>query len=464
MLRKPLFFISVLISTACFAQTKLGALFSDHMVLQRETEVSIWGTDNPDTKISISTEWGEKASAVTDADGKWKLTVKTTDAGDPYTIEIKGSEKIVLSDVLLGEVWLCSGQSNMQMPMKGFNGQPINNSNDIVLNSTNPQLRLFHVKRDMSDNPKENYEGSWKQATPEAVFNFSAVAYMYGSMLQEKLGVPVGIINSSVGGTRVEAWTRNEVLTDPKLGVKVKMGKSEMDKNNASVLYNAMIHPLIPYGIKGVLWYQGESNRGNHEEYKTLFPAMINSWREEWGLGDFPFYYVQIAPYGYKGKINSAYLREAQLHSLQHTTNTGMAVTMDIGSKGSIHPPEKREVAKRLLYLALAKTYGYKGILYNGPVYKAMEVKDNKVHLSFDYAPNGLFNFGKPLSDFTIAGKDRKFHPAEAKITRGKLVVWSKEVPEPVAVRYGWSNYLVGSLFNLAGLPASSFRTDNWEE
>lgn len=456
--------ITLLISIALTgnAQTKVSTLFGNHMVLQQNSEVSIWGNDLPNTKIEIHASWGEDNTVYSDDDGKWKLQLTTKEAGGPYTLKIHGTEKIQLHDVLLGEVWLCSGQSNMQMPVKGFNGQPVNKSNDIILNSSNTALRLFHVKRNMSKKPLENIEGTWQSSSPEVVRDFSAVAYMYGKMLQEKLNVPVGIICSSVGGTRIESWISKETLSRNS-DHNIHTTTTEIDRNTPSVLYNAMIHPLIPYGIKGVIWYQGESNRRNYKDYKTLFPAMINSWREQWNR-EFPFYFVQIAPFEYRPDVNSAYLREAQLHTMLNTKNTGMAVTMDIGEQSCIHPAKKIEVAKRLTYWALAKTYDIKGIEYSGPVYTSMEIQDNKVKLNFEHSPNGLSNLGKELKHFTIAGKDKIFYPATAEITKGILRVSSTQVPHPVAVRYAWENYADGCLFNLAGLPASSFRTDQWEE
>src|SRR5690606_33297247 len=247
----------------------------DHMVLQQNSEVSIWGTDLPKTKIVVHASWGEDNTVYTDEGGKWKLQMTTGEAGGPYTLEIKGSEKILLQDVLLGEVWLCSGQSNMQMPMKGFNGQPVYKSNDLILNSSNAELRLFHVKKNMSKEPLDDIEGTWQQSSPEVVRDFSAVAYMFGKMLQQKLNVLVGIICSSVGGTRIESWTSKESLNQIDHDI-ANTSTVEIDRNTPSVLYNAMIHPLVPYGIKGVIWYQGESNRRNYKQYKTLFPAMIN--------------------------------------------------------------------------------------------------------------------------------------------------------------------------------------------
>ncbi len=456
--------IFVLIAQNTKAQTKLASLFGNQMVLQQNAEVLIWGTDKPNTKINIKTSWGGKANTKTDSKGDWKTVIKTINAGGPYSITIKGSNNIELQDILLGEVWLCSGQSNMEMPLSGFPGQPVYGANELIMNSTNNQLRLFHVKRNTSDKPLSSCEGLWKKSTPENTAKFSAVAYTYGKILQEMLKVPVGIICSSVGGTRVEAWTNNKTLIANGFDFHSIKNPSETTVNSPSALFNAMISPLIPYTIKGVIWYQGESNRYNAEQYKQLFPAMINSWRQEWNLGDFPFYFTQIAPFEYKPDFNSAFLREAQLHTLQNTVNTGMAVTMDIGEKDCIHPAKKTEVAQRLAYWALAKTYGYTGIQYNGPLYKSMKITGNKVEIDFDFAPNGVSSFGKELHHFEVAGEDRVFKPAKAAIHRGQLSVYSDLVDKPVAVRYGWKNYVEGSLFNIYRLPASSFRTDDWPE
>lgn len=454
----------ILIGSIAHAQTKLASLFGNQMVLQQNAEVLIWGTDKPNTKINLKTSWGEKANTKTDSNGDWKTAIKTIKAGGPYSITIKGSNNIELQDVLLGEVWLCSGQSNMEMPLSGFPGQPVYGANELIMNSTNNQLRLFHVKRKASDKPLTSCEGLWKNSIPENTAKFSAVAYTYGKILQEILKVPVGIICSSVGGTRVEAWTNNKTLAANGFDFHSIKNSSEITVNSPSALFNAMIFPLIPYTIKGVIWYQGESNRHNAEQYRQLFPAMINSWRKEWNLGDFPFYFTQIAPFDYKPDFNSAFLREAQLHTLQNTINTGMAVTMDIGEKDCIHPAKKTEVAQRLAYWALAKTYGYNGIQYSGPLYKSMKITGNKIDIDFDFAPNGVSSFGKELDHFEIAGENRVFKPAKAIIQRGQLTVYSDLVDKPVAVRYGWKNFVEGSLFNIYGLPASSFRTDDWTE
>lgn len=467
-LKKAFIFTSVLFIFSMKAQTKVASIFTDNMVMQQNTKVAVWGSDKPSTKISVSASWGEKSTTKSDAKGKWKLFIKTKKADNDasYTLEIKGSEKLVFKNILLGEVWLASGQSNMEMPIKGFPGQPINNSNEFVLNGYNSQIRLFNVKKNPSLKVLDIVKGTWQEATPETVFKFSAVAYLYGKILQEKIDVPVGIICSSFGGTRIESWTDKATLENSKLelDLRIRTKTPKALKNSPSVLYNGMIHPLIPYTIKGAIWYQGESNRGNSEQYSELFNNMVSSWRQKWNIGDFPFYFVQIAPFIYKNKQESAYLREAQLNAMQTTKNTGMAVTLDIGAARFIHPSEKEKIAKRLAYWALAKDYGFKGISYSGPIFKSIKIENDKIIVNFDYAKNGVTSYGKELDNFTLAGDDRIFYPAKATIKRGKLVVTSDKVKNPVAVRYGWTNYLQGGLFNLAGLPASSFRSDNWEK
>ena len=458
-----LFFVACLTMTA---QTKLADIFGNHMVLQRESDVAVWGTDKPNAIINIEGSWGQKAKTTTDNNGHWQTKIKTTVAGGPYKLIVLGSKKVVLGDVLLGEVWLCSGQSNMEMPLRGFQGQPVNGNNDFILKSTNSQLRFFAVKRQLALTPQENLAGGdWEISPPATAPDCSAVAYFYGKMLQETLQVPVGLITSSWGGTVAQAWTSPETLRKdfPEFNLTANT-KENLNQNTPTALYNGMIHPLIPFGIKGVIWYQGEGNRSKPEQYARLFPALITNWRADFKQGDFPFYFVQIAPFVYSKNENASFLRETQLKTMLTTKNTGMAVTMDIGEEYSIHPAEKQKVGERLGYWALAKTYEIKGIQYSGPIYKSMEVKESKALLSFEYAPSGLFSKDKKIEGFEIAGEDKVFYPASVKIVKGQLEVWNDIVLKPVAVRYGWLNYIQGSLFNTFGLPASSFRTDTWDK
>ena len=443
------------------AQTKLANIFGDKMVLQRNAEVNIWGIDEPETEIIVTTDWGETVRTKADKTGKWSLIINTIGAGKSHTLKVKGTSEIVLKDILLGEVWIASGQSNMEMPLQGFKGQPVYGSNKAILNSHNPNLRFYKVKREISKTPLETSEGEWQISSPKTSPKFSAVAYSYGKMLQETLGVPIGIIATSWGGTPAEAWTPRSVIDSQFPELKTAMNEDEkFYQKSPTSLYNGMLHPLIPFTIKGVIWYQGEANKKDPAQYTKLFPAMISSWRTLWEQGDFPFYYVQIAPLGW-GK-NNELLRESQLKSMQLIPNLGMAVTMDIGERTCIHPAQKLVIGERLAYWALAKDYGFESISYSGPIYKSMDIEDGKATMEFDYAPLGVCTMGKELSGFVIAGEDKKFYPAKTKIKKGKLMVWNEDVPNPVAVRYGWQSFIVGSLFNTAGLPASSFRTDDW--
>ncbi len=456
------------------AEVRLPAVVSSNMVLQRNTTVVLWGWADANEKITIKTSWlKELLNFEADNEGIWRIEVKTTNSKEPQTIKIKSiTSDITLENVLFGEVWLCSGQSNMQQPVKGYNGQPTFGSVMATAKSNNPNLRLFTVDRVGSKTPLKDVEKytAWQQASPESVFDFSAIAYFFGQQLQEILDVPVGIIHTSWGGSSVQAWISNEVISTYQ---KVNLDDLDITKRTNHIptaLFNSMINPLISYTIKGVLWYQGESNRQEPENYKKLFPAMVKDWRTRWGIGDFPFYYVQIAPfiYGNNGAFqtvdNSAFIREAQLQCLDLIPNSGIAITMDIGEGYYIHPPKKKEVADRLLYNALNLTYGYKTVDYAAPIFDSQEVKDNGIILKFKNAETGLYSYDE-LEGFEIAGDDKVFYPANAKVVNRKDVyVISDEVPNPVAVRYAWRNWVVGTLYDVNLLPASSFRTDQWDD
>ena len=456
------------------AEVKLPAIVSSNMVLQRNTTVVLWGWADPKEKITIEASWlGDVLKVTADKDGKWRVDVETTGSKEAQTIKISSkSSDIALENVVFGEVWLCSGQSNMQQPVGGYTGQPTFGTSMAVARAENPDLRLFTVDRVGSKTPLEDVEKytAWQQASPENVLDFSAVAYYFGQHLQEILDVPVGMIHTSWGGSIVEAWISKEVLSEYQ---EIDIEEADLKGSNhvQTALYNAMISPLIPYTIKGALWYQGESNRFQAEDYTKLFPAMVKEWRTRWAIGDFPFYYVQIAPFMYddnhsfQTNANSAFIREAQLKCLDLIPNSGMAVTMDIGDDYCIHPPKKIEVANRLLFNALNQTYGYKQVDGLSPAYESQEVKDSAVVLSFENAESGLFAYNDELQHFEIAGEDRVFYPAHAKIiNRRNVIVQSDSVPIPVAVRYAWRNWLEGGLFDTNLLPASSFRTDDWDD
>ena len=457
------------------AKVKLPAIVSSNMVLQRNTTVKLWGWADANEKITIKTSWLKSSIMIqANSEGNWTIDIKTTNSKESQTITIKSkTSDILLENVLFGEVWLCSGQSNMEMPLKGYMGQPTYGSAQAIAKSNNPNLRLFQVtKYSGSKTPLKDVEkySPWQQASPASVIDFSAVAYFFGSQLQEILDVPVGIIHSSWSGSCVEAWISPEVMsTFQKVDLK-DVDISVKPKEIPTVLYNSMINPLIPYTIKGMLWYQGESNRDEPEKYKKLFPAMVEDWRKRWNIGDFPIFYTQIAPFIYEGNNeyiehrNTAFIREIQYQCLDLIPNSGIAITMDIGTKDYIHPPKKKEVADRLLYNALNLTYNYKTIEYAGPVFDSMEIKEGGLNLKFKNADNGVYAYDT-LVGFEVAGDDKVFYPAKAKILDRKTVlVSSDKVLTPIAVRYGWENWVEGTLFNTNLLPASSFRTDNWTD
>jgi len=645
-------------------------MFSDNMVLQQKTEAAFWGNADPGNKIKISTSWGGADETVAAKDGSWHTIIKTPPAGGPYQITIQsGDTTIVYKNVSIGEVWICSGQSNMEMPLEGWPpSDTITYSKEEIKNAYNNNIRLFTVNRAVSYKREFDVTGDWKVCDSVSAAKFSAAAYFFGKKLNEKLKVPIGLINTSWGGTPIETWMSDkylretgsydttldkiicsrvanrkqrewienhpvvdiskgnletrwenlefddnycskpdfndtnwrlmnlpiywentvvgnfdgvvwfrkkieipglwinkdlvlelgpiddmdrtyvngvivgktekagfwkkdriykiagEIVKDTELTIAVRVldngggggiygekekmkihltgdsagisiagewkylpvaefidGKFykysfkneeyysrpvtpvEISAYTPTILYNAMISPLIPYTIKGVIWYQGETNTNDPQMYNKLFPLMIKNWRIDWNIGDFPFYYVQLAPYNYGKTTYSELLREAQLRTLS-VPNTGMVVTLDIGNPENIHPTKKKEVGERLAFWALAKTYNKK-VPYTGPLYKSMKVEKNKIVLSFDYASGGLIlKQLKGENNFLIAGMDKIFKKGVVVVKGNKLIISNSEVKEPVSVRYGWSNVAEATLFNRNGLPASSFRTDDWND
>jgi len=466
------YFIIILFSILLFnnkveAKIVLPSFFGNNMVLQQQSNVPLWGTAEKNGIITLFTSWNKKVSTVrADVNGKWKIFVQTPKAGGPFVITIKDKETTILNNVMVGEVWFCSGQSNMEMPMRGFKNQPVLNSNEILLDADNINLRLLTVKRNTSANPLDTINDDWKISSTESAKEFSAVAYQYGAMLQKKLNVPVGIIVSCWGGTMIESWMSKEMLMPfSEINIPSSIDTVKEKHKFPTTLFNAMIAPIVGYGIKGFLWYQGESNRHETELYAKLFPAMVSGWRKLWDTKTtLPFYYVQIAPFGSKDSTRSGkHIREVQLQSMNNIPDAGMAVTMDVGDETYIHFSDKTTVAKRLFYWALAKTYQYKGVEYCGPIYKNIKITNNKINVFFDYVENGLTSYGKELQNFEIAGTDKIFYPAKAIITIDKTVqVWNDVIKNPVAVRYAFKEFAKGDLYNNGGLPASSFRTDNW--
>lgn len=641
----------IVFSGAAAGDVRLPAVIGGNMVLQQQAEAAIWGWADAGERVTVRGSWGAQAAKATaDATGKWKTTLKTPAAGGPHTVTIEGKNTVTLHNVLIGEVWVGSGQSNMEWEVR-----QADNARQETRRANIPEIRLFQVPRVTAQTPRDDVEASWVVCTPETVEGFSAVSYFFGRELHEELNVPVGLIHTSWGGTPAEAWTSEATLREqfPEFGEGIDvvknpaqhmerlrrenerrigayeeaiarfdtgtqqnwqnpgldtgdwkemelprtwsgtdladvdgvvwfrrvtnlppswarsdlelhlgpiddidtvwvngrrigttsgwdlprvyripasalrvgpnviavrvidtfseggfggteeqmrigpvgadakacatvartwqykvsaerlprelpglpvMGTTPYNQNSPTTLYNAMLAPLMPYRIAGAIWYQGESNVGRHDQYAKLFPAMITDWRKHWGIGAFPFYYVQIAPYDYGDASDpaSALLREAQLKTLSAVENVGMAVTMDIGEERDIHPRNKQDVGRRLALCALANDYG-RDVVCHGPIYREMEVEDAAVRLSFDHADGGLVAKGGELTGFAVAGEDKVFVPAKAVIDGETIVVSSEQVANPVAVRYAFTNWARPNLFNGAGLPASSFRTDDWK-
>ncbi len=448
---------------------RLPALIGNNMVLQQNATIRVWGWADAGEKVVIQASWqNAPVITTTPATGTWSTTLNTPKAGGPYKMTITGNDySIIIGNIMIGEVWVCSGQSNMEFTMRGLGGWKNYNPEvrNEVASGKYADVRLFTVGRDTSAVPLANCKGSWRTADTNTVNDFSATAWFYGAYLNEKLGVPVGLISTAWGGTPAEVWTPVEsIKAEPDLGFYLDhYNGSQWWPGTPGVLFNAMIHPLLNYTIKGAIWYQGESNILDARLYPALMKTMITSWRNAWGLGDFPFYFVQIAPFAYEEPYAGALLREAQLKCLS-VPNTGMAVTMDlVDNINDIHPKNKLDVGKRLALWALDKTYGKSGESFSGPVYTDMKISGNELILSFQYAERALKLVSNANNNFTIAGADRVFYPATVKVMGEKLVLYSRKVNKPVAARYAFTNTSQATFFNASGLPAPSFRTDNWD-
>lgn len=513
--------ITAFISGSLHADVKPNPLFTDGAVLQRGQPVPVWGAARDGEKVTV--EFADQKVSTTAADGKWSVNLKPLKEGGPFTMTITGDNAVTVNNLLVGEVWVCSGQSNMEFKFSGSA-----NAKDEGPKAAFPKIRMFTVKKKTSIKPLAEAVGSWVECSPQTVGGFSAVGYFFARDLYQKIGVPVGMIHTSWGGTPAQAWTSLEGFgTDPELKGYVDAAQQKLANYDANVaayavkqeefnakskewnetvnkayqeavkawteasaqakkdgqplppkpvlsspqpkappspeggsgdpasLYNGMLAPVIPYGIKGAIWYQGESNAKQAKQYRTLFPGMIADWRARWKQGDFPFLFVQIAPYnGQPPEI-----REAQFLTLAKVKNTGMAVTTDVGDAKDIHPKKKEPVGQRLALAARALAYGEK-IEYSGPLYESMVAKEGKIALSFNHVGGGLIAKDGELKGFTIAGADQKFVPAQAKIQGAVIVVSAEGVAAPKAVRYGWENVPDVNLFNKEGLPASPFRTD----
>ncbi|MEM7477384.1 MAG: sialate O-acetylesterase [Planctomycetota bacterium] len=484
------FLVALAISNLAHAEVRVPNIFGDHMVLQQKQENKIWGKDAPNQAIAITfNNVTTKTSA--DANGDWTAMLPASDAGGPYTISIAGSSKIEINDVLVGEVWICSGQSNMEWR--------VNNSNDVDMEKVGanfPEIRMINYPNTGSQTPIWTHEGSnWMVCGPDTVGDFSAVGYFFGRQLYQSIGVPIGLVNDAWGGSAADAWINRDLLDadeaykptlDRWVGMEKRFeeltSKSELSEGekkqlgglrrqmggNArpSNIYNGVLKSHLGYGIKGAIWYQGESNAGRAYQYRHIFPMMIQNWRDEWGQGEFPFYWVQLADF--RDEVAEpeesawAELREAQTMSMK-LPNSGQAVIIDVGEGKDIHPRNKVVVGQRLARWALAKQYGF-DIAYQSPTYTGMEKSGSKIVLSFSHVDGGWrpFDIREPIG-FAIAGEDKKFVWAKAKVGKGNTIeVWSDEVPNPVAVRYAWANNPVCNMFDNMNLPLTPFRTDDW--
>ena len=496
---KSIVALLLLLPCPILADVSLPAIFSDHMVLQRQIAISVWGNASANEEIVVELDT-QRVRITADAGGTWQIHLNPMDAGGPYQLTVRGENVITFKNVMIGEVWVCSGQSNMAWPVRRSQ-----DAEDEIKAADYPNIRLFTVKRSAAQRPAQDVEGIWSVCDTSRVGTFSAVAYYFGRRLHKSLNVPIGLINTSWGGTPVEAWTSLpalQVLPEyaplgkrwaehiaaypealEKFQAEFAVWRANADSLRAlgqrrprrpwrgpnsphrpSVLYNGMIAPLVSYGIRGAIWYQGESNAGRAYQYRTLFPAMIQNWRSSWGQGAFPFFFVQLANFR-QVKDNPeesawAELREAQLMTLS-LPNTGMAVAIDIGEADDIHPRNKQDVGLRLALGAEAMVYDMDQPR-SGPIYRSMAVEEDKIRLRFDHAYGGLKAKDYVIKGFAIAGQDRKFVWAEAKIDGDDVLVWSKDVQQPVAVRYAWADNPICNLYNGADLPASPFRTDDW--
>ena len=474
---KKFIFAAATLLASCILQAKitLPPVIGDNMVLQQRTSAAIFGKAEPGKTVTVKTSWNKK-KVITTADsetGRWLLRVETPAAGGPYEITISDGEKITLRDVLIGEVWFASGQSNMEMPMKGYGSQPARDGTKYIVGAkASRPIRICNIKKQASATVKDSCAGSWEKNTPNVVANTSATAYFFADALQNTLDIPVGIIVTSWGGSHIEAWIKREVLEkdfpDINLGHLDGTRKPKRKLHHEPVmLYNGQVAPLIPFTFKGMIWYQGEANRAWPDKYVELQKAYVKMMREDFQVPEAPFYCVQIAPYPYDNgrKTHSGYLCEAQQKAVEQIPHAGYATTVDIGEYGTIHPCRKQEVGQRLAWLALSNDYGQTAIEAKAPTYASSEFKDGKAYITMNAGKLGLSPMGCEIPGFEIAGPDHRFVPAKAMRSskKGSVVeVWSDEVAEPVAVRYCWRNWCVGGLYNNFGIPAGPFRTDDW--
>jgi sialate O-acetylesterase len=488
---------------------KLPAIISDNMVLQQNETIRIWGWANPGEKIEVRLDL-QTIKTNTKQDSLWQVELAPISPNKTYELTVTGDNELKVKNILAGEVWVCGGQSNMRWHVKDSDG-----AEDALDYADFPDIRLFTVKPQATATPQKDCDGEWTIVSPneKELANFSAVGYFFGRKLHRTLGLPVGLIDNSWGGTPIEAWMseiamkanpdfkfyldqrddwlanlhdNQEKFDREKMEPWKKLEKEAKERGETppikprvqnwlrpqrlpSYLYNGMVVPIAPFVIKGVIWYQGESNVGKPHVYRSMFETLIPDWRKAWNVGQFPFYYAQLSMRQTETPIEPEYsdygfLREAQTNVMA-LPNTGMAVTIDIGSVGTIHPPNKLDVGLRLARWALKNNYGFSDIKASGPLYKSMKINGNEIIINFDENIKGLVIKSGELKQIAIAGEDKKFVWAKAKLRGNKLVVWSNDIENPVAVRYAWADVPVGAnLYGKNGLPAAPFRTDNWNE
>lgn len=461
MRRNTLVSFLVMVPFLASANIRLPAVLGNNMVLQQQSKVKLWGWASPSEKIIVTTSWNNRSDTLTATrDANWQVYVETPAAGGPYTITFKGGNTVVLDNVLIGEVWVCSGQSNMEWSY--YNG--LKDIRDELPTAANANIRFFQIPKTTSLYPQDDCEAAWTACDSNTLKAFSAVGYFFGKKLNKDLNVPIGLINASWSGTPAEVWAPEEAINNNTTlkEAATKLAPSAWWPYLPGRTFNGMLAPIVNYTIAGAIWYQGEGNTANGSTYSQVFTTMIDSWRKAWGR-DFPFYYVQIAPYKYGSEYVGNIVQEQQAKAMLHA-NSGMVVISDlVDDTTNIHPVNKHDVGLRLANYALGQTYGRNGVAYKSPFYKSMSVSKGKIVVEFDNVAGGLQSKDKNITEVYVAGADKVFYPAQATIEKDKLVVWSKQVKEPVAVRYAFHNTGIGNLFSKEGLPVAAFRTDDWQ-
>ena len=469
---------ALLFALSALAKVELPNIIGDNMVLQRETSVALWGKAKAGAKLTIAPSWTKTKTTVTvGQDGKWSAKVATPAAGGPYDIIFNDGEKLAVKNVLIGEVWFCGGQSNMEMPVRGYTGQPVNGAFETIMDAkTSTPIRLCKIEKASKTKEQEEAVMSWSLHTPEAVAAFSATGYFFAQQLCKTLGVPVGVISCNWGGSSIETWIRRDYIEKDFSGEfnldyfdAVEIPRNKQNQWPA-LLYNGMVAPIVPFTFKGIVWYQGETNRARAEQYLRLSKTYVEMMRSIFDNPGMPFYAVQIAPFRYNNPDDrlSGFLQEAQLKASQQIPHAGLATTLDIGNASCIHPAQKKEVGQRLAALALSNDYGFKGICARAPEYREMEIKGKQITLKFNlFNGDSIGPINRDLDGFEVAGEDKVFHKVSnvrVASNRKDIIIKCEEVEAPVAVRYAFHNVAEASFFNSMSIPVGPFRTDDWTE